>query len=249
MPLEGTSGFPETPWSVILRSRTEPEPRRRATLEAVYQAYYGPLYAYARWRGNDAEEAKDLVQDTFVRCHSTDVWAYADPGKMRLRTLLISVMKQAAAERKRHRMALKRGGRDPHLSLDEAALSEAEILTDALSPTHSPEAAFDRAWAQQILRLTEQRVESTWRKRHASRQYDALQRLLVTGASSSYAGVAEEMGGTVGALRTGVHRLRQQLKQTFRDLVEETMGIPVDEAALDEEVRYLSSLLINSQDT
>ena len=40
---------------------------RQSQFEALVQAYASDLYRYAVWRGNNAETAEDLVQETFLR--------------------------------------------------------------------------------------------------------------------------------------------------------------------------------------
>ena len=59
------AAFPETRWSVILRTR-ERDGDAYAALEQFCRGYWFPLYAFARRAGRDPHDAVDLTQAFFA---------------------------------------------------------------------------------------------------------------------------------------------------------------------------------------
>lgn len=57
-----------------------------AALEKLCQAYWYPLYAYARRLGQTPHDAEDLVQAFFVQCLEKKYLSAADQAKGRFRS-------------------------------------------------------------------------------------------------------------------------------------------------------------------
>src|SRR5262245_26711360 len=53
--------FQTTQWSVVLRAGSA-EAEHQTALATLCQDYWRPVYGYIRWRGYDAEAARDLTQ-------------------------------------------------------------------------------------------------------------------------------------------------------------------------------------------
>ena len=62
-----TASFPTTHWSLVIQTGSPASPQARAALEALCSAYWYPLYAFIRRKGNDPDRACDLTQDFFAR--------------------------------------------------------------------------------------------------------------------------------------------------------------------------------------
>src|SRR5262245_20324830 len=80
--------FPSTRWSLILSSRGTGE-ARRAALGELLEAYWRPLYFFARRKGRSVEAAKDAVQGFLAHLlEKDDFLARLDPAKGRFRGYL-----------------------------------------------------------------------------------------------------------------------------------------------------------------
>lgn len=123
--------FPPTQWTRILSDE-----RRQAFLAELGQTYWKPIYCYLRAKGFSNEQAKDLVQSFFSeKVLGQELVAKADPQRGRFRSLLLSAVHNYA-------ISVRRAER-PCQSLDKDHESP--------SPAGDPEAAFDRAWADDAL--------------------------------------------------------------------------------------------------
>ncbi len=123
--------FPPTQWTRILSGV-----RREALLAELCQAYWKPIYCFLRAKGFGNEQAKDLVQGFFSdKVLGQELLRKADPERGRFRSLLLRAVHNYA-------ISVQRAEKPRH-SLDE----------DRESPSSAgdPEAAFDRAWADQLL--------------------------------------------------------------------------------------------------
>ena len=62
-----TSGrFPSTHWSLIIRAGSPGSPQARAALAELCSAYWYPIYAFIRRKGNGHDQALDLTQGFFA---------------------------------------------------------------------------------------------------------------------------------------------------------------------------------------
>src|SRR5215208_387678 len=110
--------FEQTLWSeVIAAGQVGPESAR--ALERLCQVYWYPIYAYLRRRGFDRPEAKDLTQGFFFYLVKKNVLQAADPQKGRFRSFLLGTLKNFVSNEEGRQRALKRGGHQHLISLDE----------------------------------------------------------------------------------------------------------------------------------
>jgi hypothetical protein len=63
----GQAAFPTTRWTLIASAGNVHEPDNRRALESLCAAYWYPLYAFVRRRGDSPEQAQDHTQDFFAR--------------------------------------------------------------------------------------------------------------------------------------------------------------------------------------
>ena len=77
--------FPSTHWSLIKRAGSPGTPQARVALAELCSAYWYPIYAFIRRKGNGPDQALDLTQDFFARLLEKGIIAAAEPGKGRFR--------------------------------------------------------------------------------------------------------------------------------------------------------------------
>ena len=86
-------GFATTHWSVILAAGHESSPGAEQALATLCETYWFPLYAYARRRGRNVNDAQDLTQEFFARLIEKEYVATADPDRGRFRAFLLTSFK------------------------------------------------------------------------------------------------------------------------------------------------------------
>src|SRR5262245_58623757 len=111
--------FVTTRWSVVRAAGGNAEPAaRRAALETLCRAYWGPLYAFARRRGSARDAAEDLVQGFFARLLEKNDVAVATSERGRFRSFLLAAFAHHLSNERDRAGAKKRGGGRAPLSLD-----------------------------------------------------------------------------------------------------------------------------------
>ena len=150
--------FPATRWSVVEGARSSDPGEQARALDALFAAYWKPVYKYIRLRWNrSVDEAQDLTQGFFAELLERGLLAKYDPAKSRLRTYLrlcadsFIMNEQKAAHRQ------KRGGGAPHVALDFQA-AESEMQGLAIDPASIPspdslEQFFENEWIRSLFAL------------------------------------------------------------------------------------------------
>jgi len=236
------AGFPTTQWSVVLAARASGGTSGREALEALCNAYWYPLYAYVRGRGHDPETARDLTQGFFADLLERDFLRPVDPAKGRFRAFLLASLKNFLGHERERAHALKRGGGAPTLSLDEEE-AERRFGREPVDKL-TPEQIFERRWGLTIMERAMERLARASSSR--PEQFDRLRGYL-TGAEPSvaYRQVAADLGLAEGAVKTAVHRLRQDYGRILREEIAATIADPGE---LDDELRHLLTVIRPWQD-
>ncbi len=230
--------FPNTRWSVVLAATSMPSPESAAALEIICQAYWYPLYAYARRCGQTPHDAQDLTQEFFCRLLEKRWLDSADREKGRLRSFLIVALKRFMSNEWDRISALRRGGGRAHAQFD-TAFAESRFAAD--SHSLAPEETFDRQWALALISLTTSRLRGEFTAAGKPGDYDALKHcLLADRGAIDYAGVAKQLGVNEGAARVAVHRLRKRFREIYREEISQTLAEGAD---LDAELRHLAAAL------
>lgn len=233
------SAFEPTQWTVVLRAaRRSPDATEAFGRLAV--AYWRPLFNYVRRRGYQPADAEDLTQSFFEYLLHQQPLESVDPAKGRFRAFLLALLRHFLANKWDHENAQKRGGGREFVSWDALDPDE-EFLASSL--TANAEGAFDRDWAQALVKrvLTELRTEYTVAGR--GDMFNGLQSHLLPDARGvTYASTAADMGVSEEAARMAAMRLRRRFHRLLRAAISETVTNPED---VDEELRYLSQLWIS----
>ncbi len=234
--------FPRTRWSLVLAARERSSPEAAAALEAVCGAYWYPIYAYVRRRGQAQHDAQDITQEFFRRLLEHHWLERVDREKGRLRAFLIGALKHFMAKEWRRASAAKRGGGQFHLPMD-TAFAESRYAADANARSGADE-LFDRQWALRLLELTMEQLQAEFQAAGKAGEFEVLKRFLtVTHAALNYQTVAEQLGVSEGSARVSVHRLRRRFRELYRQEILQTLP---DGADLDAELRHLANALARS---
>ena len=202
-------------------------------LEALCRAYWYPVYAYIRARGNDPDPARDLTQEFFLRLLDKQHLQAIEAPRGRFRWFLQSAVKNFLANEHDRATAQKRGGNQTFLSL-EMQSAEQSYRIEPVDP-HTPETAFDRRWGLLLLE------RATDRLRREAPNFEQL-RAHLTGDEDAvpYRALAHQLGSTEGAVRVAVHRLRRRFGEVLREEIAATV---LDPAEIDAELRFLMDAL------
>ena len=230
--------FATTRWSVVIRAGEKRADGSVEALTTLCETYWYPLYAYARRRGLDVEDAKDLTQAFFARVLSGDFLAQATPERGRFRAFLVTSFKHFLANARDHSRADKRGAGYRLLSLDDAesryALEPLEEMT--------PESLYEQGWALTMLENALKELEREADRVGRRRQFEYL-RPLLTGDDTPYKKIGEQLAMSEAAVKVAVHRLRRR----FGDVLRQQIADTVESAdAVDDELRYLLRVITES---
>ena len=229
--------FAATRWSVVLAAGGDGAASgTRPALEQLIQAYWFPLYAYARRQGEGVAQAEDLVQGFLTSLLERADLARVDPAKGKFRSFLLASLKHFMSHQRDRERALKRGGGRPVVALDAEAryaLEPADRMT--------PDRLFDRRWALAVLEQVMQRLRAEYAAAGKGPLYEVIKDCLAPDRGQvRYAQRADSLGMTAGALKVAVHRMRRRYRQLLRDEIAQTVDSP---GRIDEEIAYLLDCL------
>lgn len=230
-------GFASTQWSVVLEAHDLDDSTARRAMNELGRAYWPPLFAFARRRGYDIEDARDLVQGFFARLIETEGLKSARRDRGRFRSYLLGAFKHFLSHSRDRAKAAKRGGGTPLLSLD---LVEAEGQTaNAAVDERTPERIYEERYALTLLDRTLARLRHEWTAAGRGETFDLLKGFL-TGEDSGQDKMARRLGLSPGALRAAVYRLRRRFGKLLRLEVAATVERPED---IDDELREILAIL------
>jgi RNA polymerase sigma-70 factor (ECF subfamily) len=238
-PLPSPDDFPSTVWIRIEQARDSSAERAREALAELCQAYWRPVYAFVRRKGNDPDRAADLTQDFFTRLIEPGALAAVDAAKGRFRSFLMAACTHFLSNRRVHERALKRGGGRSPVSIDRL---EAEQRL-RYEPFHemTPERIFLRQWATTLLDRVIAQLRSEASVKGRSRLFDQIgPALLGRESAPSYARIAADLGVSETTIKVAVHRYRARYRELLRAEIARTVADP---AEIEEEVSSLIQAL------
>jgi RNA polymerase sigma-70 factor (ECF subfamily) len=186
-------------------------------MDELIRIYWKPLYFFVRQKGFDNETAKDIVQEFLADVLERGTITKADPERGRFRTFLLTAISNFVKDRHKASHRLKRGGGQSLLSLDFDD-GERQFAME-VAGGETPETVLNRAWARGML---DQCIsELTGNESHL-----LAFEMLMQGAD--YAEIVKETGLSLSAAKTGVLRLRRQLKELLLNRMAESGETPDD---------------------
>ncbi len=188
--------FPTTSWTLVRSSAN------LKALNSLVSVYWKPLYFFVRQQGYPNETAKDIVQEFLKSLMEREAFKRADPARGRFRTFLLAALSNFLKDRAKAESRQKRGGEQTIFSLDFAQ-GESEFARD-VARGESPETILNRAWACSLWRHALDELKGDAAHLEAFRLYLA---------DTDYASICAKTGLTEAAAKTGVHRLKGQLRE------------------------------------
>jgi RNA polymerase sigma-70 factor (ECF subfamily) len=220
----------------VTRAGDPADAEAAAALESLCRDYWYPLYALARRRGFDREDAGDLVQGFLADLIERRDLAKVNPSRGRFRSFLWSACVHYMGRRRDHDRALKRGGVRSALSIDLLD-AEGRYLRE---PAHelTAERLFERRWALELLSHVLARLEAEV----ASAELFSRLKPMLEGDDlmESYREIGSAMGMSEGAVKAAAHRLRSRYRQLLREEVGRTVA---ETAEIDAELADLLAAL------
>jgi RNA polymerase sigma-70 factor (ECF subfamily) len=213
-----------------------PAPRERVAILPKRWKRAGlwyPLYAFV---GEPAtpEQAEDLTQEFFSRLLSGKDLAQVSPDKGRFRSFLLSALKNLLANEWRDANRIKRGGGQEIVAWDHLEAEEKYNLEPAGDAT--PEAFFDRRWAQTVVAQVLARLETEMTRDGLADRFVALSPFLNADSAGGYGEVSTRIGLSEGSVKTAVHRMRRHYAELIHDEISQTVASPEE---VEGEIRHL----------
>ena len=208
-------------------------------LEQLCRVYWPAVYAFSRRCGDAAHDAQDLTQSFFAELLAKRWLQGVDAEKGRFRSWLLAAFKNYSRSQWRSAQREKRGGKCEVFSLDDEQIGAVamEVAEDGVAP----EVVFDKQWVGSLVRAAIERLAAEFAAAGKADVFVLMKPFLTEGRGETpYAAAAEKAGMSEGALKTGVHRMRQRYGEIFREEVAQTVEKPEEVEA---EIRYLLGVM------
>lgn len=223
-PSLGGSEFPVTSWGLILGLQGDRTTERKPALDNLCRRYWKPVFHFVRraW-SKSAEDAGDLTQAFFLWVLEGEALKRFEPDRGGFRTYLKMLLRGFSSNQHQALAALKRGGGQRILSLDEGEEQLKDFLPDARVTT--PEQAFDCSWRNEILERTVERTRRWFEDSNRGLQFRVFEEYdLLPAEKPTYAQLAERLGITESAVRNHLFEVRERLRTEIRAELSQTVA-------------------------
>jgi len=232
------AAFTTTHWSVVLTAQGQ-SPAAQKALEKLCRAYWWPLYGFVRRQGYSPEEAQDLTQSFFALLLERKDLDAVRQEKGRLRSYLLTSLRNFLAKARRRELTLKRGEGRALVPLEELLAREAADLEPA--DTLSAERIYERRWALTLLEQVLARLGEEYRVAGSASLFEQLKQMLTDEPDRpSQAKIAEELSMNENAVKQASYRLRQRYRLLLREEIAHTVAVPGD---VEDELRHFIAIL------
>jgi DNA-directed RNA polymerase specialized sigma24 family protein len=238
-PTGGHVRFETTHWSLVLAAGDRGSDAAEGALARLCALYWYPVFAFVRRKGYSTADAQDLTQGFFARLIEKGDLGAVDRNRGRFRSFLLTNCQYFLANERDRTFTQKRGGGRVPLSIDVAAAEHR--YERALAHSETPERLYDRQWCLTLLDTVFDALGAEYASAGKAVLFDRLKVFLTAEEDAgTHAEAARELGSTAGAVKVGVHRLRQRYRDELRRRVAETLGPDQD---VEDELRYLFETL------
>ena len=237
----GRGRFATTRWSLVLAAGMRDSAASAEALARLCALYWYPVFVFVRRQVHSVEDAEDLTQGFFARLIEKGDLGDADRSRGRFRTFLLTACQHFMLNERDRAMAVKRGGGRAPLSIDLAAAESR--YRRSLAHEETPERLYERQWCLILLGSVLEDLRSDYVEAGNEAQFDRLQPFLtLPDDAGTYAEASRDLGMTLSAVKSAVHRLRTRYRDALRRAVADTVESPQD---IDEEMRHLRETLRN----
>jgi RNA polymerase sigma factor (sigma-70 family) len=210
---------------VILAAASADPAARREAFTAIVEAYWKPVYKYARLKWHAAaDEAEDVTQAFFARAFEKNFFNSYDPQKARFRTFLRTCLDGFMANERKAARRLKRGGAVALVPLDFET-AEGELRCHDLPVPADMEEFFDREWARSIFALAVERLRTHYMASGRERYFQVFERYDLdaseSGARVTYADLARDLGIRATDVTNYLAAARRQFRAFVLDRLRE----------------------------
>ena len=227
--------FPITSWSLVLSAAETGATGSNDALAQLCEAYWRPLYVYARRRGFSIEDAADSTQGYFATLLEKRYVGNARADRGRFRAFLLTSFRHYLANEFDKQRVQKRGGSRIHIPIDIETVER----NYSIEPSHrlTPDKLFEKQWAVTLIGRALSRVQNDMETLGKGAIFEVMKvHLTGEGSEQSYEQQASRHGMTVGAFKTEVHRLRKRFRHAVREEVGATLESPDQ---MEDELRFL----------
>jgi RNA polymerase sigma-70 factor (ECF subfamily) len=234
--MNATQEFPKTTWGLVCRIRDPNLEEYRAGIETLCRRYWEPIHQYAQaaWATKDLD-AQDLTQDFFLWLLEGEALKKYDPERASFRLYLKGLLRNFGRNARTSAKRLKRGGGVTHVTLDDEA---AKAFEPADERTAAAEAAFDRAWVNEVTRLAVERVRDKVTASPRAVQWQVFEDydLKPEAERPTYAALAGRYGVKESDVRNWLFAVRQKVRDAIRGELTDTVRTPSE---LESELRHV----------
>jgi RNA polymerase sigma factor (sigma-70 family) len=234
----GGAAFTTTHWSIVLEAQGE-SPTAQEALEKLCRTYWRPIYSFMRRQGAGAEDAEDLAQGFFALLLERKDLITVRKEKGRLRSYLLTSVKNFMADEARRALAVKRGKGQRLIPLDD--IREGELIDVERSDRLTADQIYERRWAFTVLEQVMTRLRDEYRSAGNVRFFDQMKKMLTDEPDRpSQAQIAAEFDMTENAVKQAFYRFRQRYQTLLREEIAHTVATPSD---IEDELRYLITVV------
>lgn len=224
-----------TNWTLVIRAEATDPDIRRAALAELCDAYWYPLYVFARGRGASHDDAADLTQAFFVHLIEKHALHGLDRAVVRFRAYLLASFRNFTADVRDRNEAIKRGGGRTHVTFDPVVLDRR--YSAIAGEQDDPERLYTRQWALTLLERTRERLHVAYAAAGKTREFEILGPHLMRSSDTASANeLARALGVSSAAARVALHRFRRRFGAELRAEVAATVG---EENEVESELRFL----------
>jgi RNA polymerase sigma factor (sigma-70 family) len=239
LPAPNGGAFVTTHWSVVLAAGRADTTTALSALEELCRTYWFPLYAFVRRRGHPPEEAEDLTQEFFLRLIEKQSLRRADSARGKFRSFLLTSLKNFLVNEWNKERAAKRGGVGRTFVSWDLPDAERRYLAEPAGDL-TPDRLFEKRWAVAVVERAQHRLREEYGAADKLPLFEELKAHVWGENTGGYSGPAARLNTSEGALRIAAHRMKERFRSLLREEVAHTAASP---AEVDEELRYLVSLL------
>lgn len=224
---------------MVMACRESNSPQSQWALEELCRAYWYPIYAFLRRKGQSRDDAQELTQTFFLKVVEKGFFEKAEPERGRLRSFLLKSVQNhlTSARRKANSLSMKVF---PALGEFDFESGETRYQSEA-STTETAEQLFERKWALALLAGVLESLREELTEKFGSDHADLMVgQLNFAEDQASIAELSSQIGVSDTAMKARLHRMRQRYRELLRSAVASTLG-PGEE--VNDEIQRLLKLV------